>query len=193
MSKAQVPYLPPEMLEIILGYTNSSTLKTCIEIPDLAEMAHKILHKRYKYCMKILTGLGMNKIKAWKQLDKGGINLLSIHRKVTDTIVIELAINCPTLTMINLSYCSKITNKSVSTFSECCPKLRMIDLNGCINITGDVKKLLCDKGVKVFPRHIMNYRAKRRRRSVQRLGARHPRIIPYLIKRNKNKKRRKTS
>jgi len=72
MPALQISDLPPEMIEHIFEFTDSFTLQNCMKIPYLAEMAHKELHKRYKYCMKILTGLGMNKIKAWKQLDKGG-------------------------------------------------------------------------------------------------------------------------
>jgi len=145
----------------------------------------------------------MNKIKARQQLDEGKINLLPIHRKIMDIVVIELAKICPTLTMINLSYCSKITNKSVLALSECCPKLRTIVLSGCINITDNVKKLLCDKGVKVFPRHRMCHRAERRRRTQHRLreglGSRAC-YVRYLRNKHKNKnlntqnkKRRKTS
>ena len=41
MTKILIPYLPPELLEIILSYSDSSTLQTCL---DIAYLKNFIFH-----------------------------------------------------------------------------------------------------------------------------------------------------
>ena len=176
MTKTQIPYLPPEMIENILKRSYSSTLQNCLEIKYLAEFAQKELDKRYQRCLKVLIELGINEVGAKKQLAKGIINLNPVRAKVTDTSVTALANNCSGLTEIWLAYCSKITDTSVTALAEhcsgltkillfrCsnitdysvtalannCSGLTMIDLSGCSKITVTTKQLLRDKCVVVY-------------------------------------------
>ena len=104
MSKTQIPYLPPEMIEHILKRSYSSTLQTCLEIKYLAEFAQKELDKRYQRCLEILIELGMNEVEAKKQLAKGEIDLYYVRHNVTETSVTALAEHCSGLTKISPSW-----------------------------------------------------------------------------------------
>jgi len=134
MAEIQISYLPFELLEIILGYANSSTLKTCLEIPYLTKIVKKELYQR---CFKILIELEMNKTKAKEQLDNGKIDFRDCPNiiYITDKSIIELAENCLGLTEINLTDCHNITDTSVIALAEHCPELMKIFLDYCYKIT----------------------------------------------------------
>ena len=149
MSKTQIPYMPPEMIEHILKRSYSSTLQNCLEIKYLAEFAQKELDKRYQRCLKVLIELGINEVKAKKQLDNGRIDLYPVHKNVTDTSVITIVRNCSGLTWINLG-ASYITDTSVTALAQHCPGLTTIILGNCSKITDTAKQLLRDKGVAVY-------------------------------------------
>ena len=135
MSKTQIPYLPPEMIEHILKRSYSSTLQNCLEIKYLAKFAQKELDKRYQRCLNVLIELGINEVEAKKQLDNGSIDLNPVRAKVTDTSITALAQNCPELTRFYLNYCSNITDTSITALAQHSPGLTTIVLYGCSNIT----------------------------------------------------------
>ena len=120
-------YIPPEMTEHILQFSDSSTLKNCIQIKDLTKIAQKILDKRYQRCLKVLIELGMDENTATNQLDNRCIVLSNLEETVTDASIIKLK-NCPGLTKIYLLDCSNITDTSVTALAQGCPELMVICL-----------------------------------------------------------------
>ena len=56
MTKTQIPYLPPEIIEHILKRSDSSTLQNCLEIKYLKDMTlHHYLDKTIHNAINIIV------------------------------------------------------------------------------------------------------------------------------------------
>ena len=137
MTKILIPYLPPELLEIILSYLDSSTLQTCLDIAYLKNMAQKELDKRCQCCLKILTKLGIREDYAIGLITEGRLDLSSVSENVTKMDVIILVQNFNKLNMLDLRHCSIITDDIVKIVSRYCSSLDCICLNKCPKITNN--------------------------------------------------------
>ena len=142
-------YLPTEMIEHILKFSNSSTLHKCLEIPYLAEIVQPILDKRYQHCLKILIkyGFAIDETYAKKQLNSGEIYMWSTN--ITDTNLTTLTYYCHNLTKIYLEGSVTITDISIKKILHNCPKLKEIYLS-YTNITEQTKQLLRNKSIDVY-------------------------------------------
>ena len=135
MDRKQIPYLPYEMVENIIKFSNSATLEKLNPVLMFSKMTSRELSKRDLYRYNILTKQGIDAgmiylilhgtLYPWSYDYSNNMNNVN---NITDETLKTISYYCPTIKYINLFGCSNITNVGIVSLVQGSPRLTEISL-----------------------------------------------------------------
>ena len=137
IDRKQIPYLPYEMVENIIKFSNSATLQKLNPVPMFSDMTSRELSKRDLYRENILTKQGLN-VEMIDMILQGTLNPWRYNyyniNNYTDETIKLIAYYYPNITDFDLFGCRNITSSGIISLVQGSPRLTEITLC-CTNVS----------------------------------------------------------